>query len=160
MVRPSTRARIRTADLPNERGIRIVLPPRIAAANGEAAWLHAVHNGDRPVALDLFCGAGGLSQGFQDSGFFMENVPHLASYQEGQVQARIREDFDMLEYDIGTADAPGVPLLLEAAEFGVPQTRRRLFFVGFRRGLTAPVHSPRPTHAGPTSRTRTRDSED
>jgi DNA (cytosine-5)-methyltransferase 1 len=263
MVTPSTRARIRTADLPNERGVRIILPPLIGAADGEARWLAEVQSATRPVALDLFCGAGGLSQGFQDAGFFvaagldseprsvethaasflaksrvidlkgitadqirtlvqvelglprvdvviggppcqgfasvgrakirslsaeqreslaernhlyqefvrfvevlqpscfvMENVPHLATYQEGRVQARIREDFERLGYDIGTADAPGVPLLLEAAEFGVPQTRRRLFFLGFRRGHTAPVLSPRPTHTGQTSRARTRDGED
>ena len=96
----------------------------------------------------------------QPSCFVMENVPHLATYQEGRVQARIREDFERLGYDIGTADAPGVPFLLEAAEFGVPQTRRRLFFIGFRRGHTAPVLSPRPTHTGQTSRARTRDGGD
>lgn len=77
----------------------------------------------------------------------MENVPHLASFQDGQVADTIRDDFDRLGYDIGTVEQRGKPLLLEAADFGVPQTRRRLFFLGFRRGRTAPVYSPRPTHA-------------
>lgn len=35
--------------------------------------------------------------------------------------------------------------VLDAAEFGVPQRRRRVFVLGYRNGLTAPAY-PRPTH--------------
>ncbi len=35
---------------------------------------------------------------------------------------------------------------LSAASFGVPQVRTRVFFVGFRRGLSAEYHQPSPTH--------------
>ena len=67
-------ARIRTADLPNERGVRIILPSLIGGADGEARWLDEIQGATRPVALDLFCGAGGLSQGFQDAGFFVAGL--------------------------------------------------------------------------------------
>jgi site-specific DNA-cytosine methylase len=73
-------------------------------------------------------------------------VQHLESHQGGRIFERIREDFDTIGYEIGTSDRPGESLLLNAEEFGVPQTRRRLFFLGFRRGDTSPVASPRPTH--------------
>ena len=35
--------------------------------------------------------------------------------------------------------------VLDAAEFGIPQRRRRVFVLGYRNGLTAPVY-PTPTH--------------
>jgi DNA (cytosine-5)-methyltransferase 1 len=87
--------------------------------------------------------------------FVMENVPHLASFQNGKVSEKIRSDFDELEYEVGTIDDPyidgcgiGQPLFLDAKDFGVPQTRKRLFYLGFRRGFAAPVAPPRPTHQG------------
>jgi DNA (cytosine-5)-methyltransferase 1 len=77
--------------------------------------------------------------------FVMENVPQLATYDEGRVAARVREDFERLEYDVGVSGV-GDPWLLRAERFGVPETRQRLFFVGVRRGFTGPVAPPRPTH--------------
>jgi site-specific DNA-cytosine methylase len=68
----------------------------------------------------------------------------------------IRSHFDDLGYNIGTTDQPGQPLLLDAEDFGVPQTRRRLFFIGFRRGRTAPVRAPRETHHGAMVQPRSR----
>lgn len=40
------------------------------------------------------------------------------------------------------------PLALRASDFGVPQNRQRLFFVGVKRGIDLP-ESPRPTHTRP-----------
>lgn len=44
------------------------------------------------------------------------------------------------------------PVELRASEFGVSQNRRRLFFVGVRRGLELP-RPPTPTHAAPDDST-------
>lgn len=90
--------------------------------------------------------------------FVMENVPHLASFAEGTIEARIREDFDRIGYEIGTSDEPGFPALLDAEDYGVPQTRKRLFFLGFRRGVTSPVAKPRRTHLGEAIKPRIRAS--
>jgi DNA (cytosine-5)-methyltransferase 1 len=49
-----------------------------------------------------------------------------------------------------TSDAP---FELRACEYGVSQKRRRLFFVGVRKGIRVPVH-PSATHAPPRERMR------
>ncbi len=77
--------------------------------------------------------------------FVMENVPQLATYDQGRVATHIREDFERLEYDVGVSGM-GDPWLLRSERYGVPETRQRLFFVGVRRGFTGTVAPPRPTH--------------
>jgi site-specific DNA-cytosine methylase len=62
--------------------------------------------------------------------FVMENVPQLATYDEGRVAARIREDFERLEYDVGVSGM-GDPWLRKAERYGVPQTRQRFFSLVF-----------------------------
>lgn len=58
--------------------------------------------------------------------FVMENVPGMA--QMGVV--------DQVEQDLGLRGRYRVhPMVLDAADFGVPQTRKRLVFVGFHRDL-------------------------
>jgi DNA (cytosine-5)-methyltransferase 1 len=60
--------------------------------------------------------------------FLMENVPGMA--QMG-VQDQVRADLELDgEYEV-------LPQLVDAADFGVPQTRKRLLFVGVRRSLGA-----------------------
>jgi DNA (cytosine-5)-methyltransferase 1 len=204
---------------------------------GEATWQKAVTAPDALVAMDLFCGAGGLSYGFQEAGFVcalgidsdadacethaanllsrtlcldtqmikspqalveelgiphvdvliggppcqgfslvgrgkvqslskeiqdriysqnylyrefvrfvkllkplffvMENVPHLSSFADGVIAQAIAQDFDALGYNIYHE-------LLEAAHYGVPQSRRRLFIIGTRIGWV--YRKPRATH--------------
>lgn len=59
--------------------------------------------------------------------FVMENVPHMGTFGDGQIAAAIQEDFARLGYAVQS-------VLLDALRFGVPQTRRRLFFFGSRLG--------------------------
>jgi len=66
----------------------------------------------------------------------MENVPDMYLHQDGEVVRAIICDLDRLGY--GHAK----PLLLSAADYGVPQTRQRLFIVANRVGL--PVAAPIP----------------
>jgi DNA (cytosine-5)-methyltransferase 1 len=236
---------IRSNNLDTCRGARVRLSPKLRSEEGEAAWQKAVSAPDAMVAVDLFCGAGGLSYGFQEAGFVtalgidsdadacethaanllsstlcqdirtikhpqalveelgiprvdvviggppcqgfslvgrgkvrslskemrdkiysqnylyrefvrfvqslrplffvMENVPHLSSFADGIIAEAIAQDFDALGYNIYHE-------LLEAAHYGVPQTRRRLFIIGTRIGWV--YRKPRVTH-GHTRRVRT-----
>ncbi|MGO8898221.1 MAG: DNA cytosine methyltransferase [Isosphaeraceae bacterium] len=67
----------------------------------------------------------------------MENVPGLLLYEKGRVARAIHEEFKRIGYYV-------VPIILLAADHGVPQLRRRLFFVGNRTGQD--VFFPSATH--------------
>jgi DNA (cytosine-5)-methyltransferase 1 len=71
--------------------------------------------------------------------FVMENVPQiLGSFEHGEI--------------LGTAEAMGFKCcgaVLSAADYGVPQTRRRAFIVGCRFFDPAQVFPPRKTHFDP-----------
>ena len=68
----------------------------------------------------------------------MENVPGMVSYRNGEVVKHIREDFSRAEY--GSV----YYTILNAADFGVPQVRRRIFFVAVRDRCR--FEWPKPTH--------------
>jgi DNA (cytosine-5)-methyltransferase 1 len=78
--------------------------------------------------------------------FVMENVPHLARFNNGLVAQQILEDFSEIGYDVYD------PMILDASHYGVPQGRRRLFIVGTQIGRN--FTKPRPTH-GTVKRIRT-----
>lgn len=80
--------------------------------------------------------------------FLLENVEGLGFRGKDEGLAFIREAVAAINARVGTAYAPTVRVL-NAADFGVPQLRRRLFVVGARDGT--PFEFPEPTHAGPTS---------
>lgn len=71
--------------------------------------------------------------------FVMENVPNLASMDDGRLFAEIRRDFQELGYQLQHKT-------LMASEFGVPQNRRRLILVGTLHGIEfdfpQPLESP------------------
>ena len=66
----------------------------------------------------------------------IENVPGLLSVEQGARVQRILEGLA----DIGYPD--GSVMMLEAAEYGVPQMRRRLFIIANRHGLPNPRPLP------------------
>ena len=55
--------------------------------------------------------------------FIMENVPNLVSMQKGKIKDTIISDFAEYGYSV-------VWKILDASEFGVPQKRKRVFFIG------------------------------
>lgn len=67
----------------------------------------------------------------------MENVTGITSAGNGQAVDTIISSLGQLGYSVETQ-------ILRAEEYGVPQERRRIFFVGNRLGL--PVKWPAPTH--------------
>ncbi len=73
---------------------------------------------------------------FRPKGFLIENVPGMATLYKGMVKDEILKRFTRLGYNIDCR-------ILCAADYGVPQTRRRLVFIGVRKELNA-VSFPRP----------------
>jgi DNA (cytosine-5)-methyltransferase 1 len=71
--------------------------------------------------------------------FVMENVAALAGARHRATFARLCERFEDAGYLVEGR-------VLEAADFGVPQTRRRLFLQGVRSDLRLPMTWPTPTH--------------
>ena len=55
----------------------------------------------------------------------MENVPGMISFQEGRVQEQVLQDFQKIGYETEVK-------VLNSAEYGVPQVRKRAVFIGNR----------------------------
>lgn len=67
---------------------------------------------------------------FQPKAFLIENVPGMATLYKGAVKQQIINTFEDMGYSVSVTDKP-----LIAADYGVPQIRKRMFFVGFRKDL-------------------------
>ncbi|PET65077.1 DNA (cytosine-5-)-methyltransferase [Bacillus sp. AFS001701] len=67
---------------------------------------------------------------FQPKAFLIENVPGMATLYKGLVKQQIINTFEDLGYAVSVTDKP-----LLAADYGVPQIRKRMFFVGFKKDL-------------------------
>ncbi|WP_244325075.1 DNA cytosine methyltransferase [Bacillus cereus] len=78
---------------------------------------------------------------FKPKAFLIENVPGIATLYGGKVKQQIINTFEDMEYNVSVSKKP-----LLAADFGVPQMRKRMFFVGFQKGLGY-FDFPEPTHA-------------
>lgn len=64
---------------------------------------------------------------YKPKAFLMENVPNIISMGKGAVKEQIINDFEKIGYKV-------VYKILMASDFGVPQSRRRAFFVGLKNG--------------------------
>lgn len=67
---------------------------------------------------------------FKPKAFLIENVPGMATLYKGKVKEQILNSFEELGYATSVTKKP-----LLATDYGVPQNRRRMFFVGFRKDL-------------------------
>jgi DNA (cytosine-5)-methyltransferase 1 len=74
--------------------------------------------------------------------FLAENVKGLVSLGKGAVLDKIIGDFNEAGYRVKWT-------VLNAADYGVPQTRQRVFILGTRNDLTIEVDFPTTTHADP-----------
>ena len=73
--------------------------------------------------------------------FLLENVPGLASLFNGKIKDAIIAEFSALGYEIRFK-------VLLASDFGVPQNRKRIFFIGLQNRNS--FIFPDPTHSGET----------
>lgn len=69
----------------------------------------------------------------------MENVPDILNYGGDQVAETIAENLDLLGYEVRYT-------LLNAAFFGVPQTRERWYLIGIHKSLGTVPAFPIPSH--------------
>jgi len=74
--------------------------------------------------------------------FLAENVKGILSLEKGKVVSLILQDFDNAGYDVNFK-------VLNAADFGVPQKRERVIFIGVRKDFPIKVDFPVPTHSDP-----------
>lgn len=65
----------------------------------------------------------------------VENVPTIRSLFKGEIARQIQEDFQSLGYNTTV-------FTLLASDYGVPQNRRRTFFVGIKGGKTFRIPEP------------------
>ncbi len=78
---------------------------------------------------------------FKPKAFLIENVPGIATLYNGNIKQQIVNTFEDMEYNVSVTPKP-----LLAADFGVPQMRKRMFFVGYEKGLGT-FTFPNPTHS-------------
>jgi len=75
--------------------------------------------------------------------FLAENVKGLVSLCKGKVLEMIVGDFVRAGYHIKHK-------VLDAANYGVPQHRERIIFIGIRKDLHEEIEFPEPTHSDPS----------
>ena len=80
-----------------------------------------------------------LAEKLQPKVLLLENVPGLATLARGAVLREIGNAFDAAGYNVDIGE-------LLAAQYGVPQMRWRMFFIGWRRDLASNGGFPPPTH--------------
>ena len=82
--------------------------------------------------------------------FVMENVRGITIGQQKKVLEAVIAKFQHHGYQVRKD-----PQVLNAANYGVPQNRQRLFLLGCREGLTLPNYPPATTYFQPKSRQKT-----
>jgi DNA (cytosine-5)-methyltransferase 1 len=111
-------------------------------------WLESKRNGKDPTAELLQTYANVLRQS-RPRAFILENVYALTYRNQASAPA-----FDRLKREISEAGYDFDWAVLNAADFGVPQSRPRVFLVGAPRGSRIP-RLPSPTHGGMWERRQT-----
>lgn len=79
-----------------------------------------------------------MVESIQPKAFVMENVPGLVKLFNGQVKEQVIEDFTNIGYNVKMSQ-------LTACDFGVPQARTRVFFVGINESKCKDVKYSFPT---------------
>lgn len=80
-----------------------------------------------------------LAKETQPKWVLIENVKGLLTYRRGYFKTLITKKLQDIGYDVSAR-------VLSAADFGVPQLRHRIFFIGNR--IDAPIEFPEPSHTG------------
>lgn len=119
-------------------GFSIVGRVKIASLVRTGKWNKV--NNDHPRFIDdniLYREFVRLVRGLEPKFFVMENVSGMVSHNGGGTVKHIVKDFSRIGYRTDWR-------ILDAVDYGVPQRRKRIFFIGNRLGLPNPF--PAPTH--------------
>lgn len=82
---------------------------------------------------------------YQPKMFLMENVPGLYTMQNGVIRENIENDFSHDDPEGSYIGYKVTSTILKAVEFGIPQKRERVFFVGVRNDFEEiDFHFPQP----------------
>ena len=81
---------------------------------------------------------------YQPKGFIIENVPGMANMYEGLVKDEVLRRFKEMNYNIDCK-------ILKACDYGVPQMRKRLIFMGVRNDIGEP-NFPNPVFGSGTEK--------
>lgn len=109
-------------------------------AGGPPCQAYSVYNHKRGMQDEratLFMEYLRIVEGMQPEWIVMENVMGIFSIGGGEAVRAIKSELKKLGYEVQEK-------VLKAEEFGVPQERRRVIFIGNRIG--APIEHPEPTH--------------
>jgi DNA (cytosine-5)-methyltransferase 1 len=104
-----------------------------------------VRNPDNDDRSNLFLGFAATVNKVKPKVFIAENVSGLAKLQNGEwfkKQIDVYENQLDVKYDVYS-------MLLNAADYGVPQFRKRIIIVGVRSDIGAQFEFPNPTHTKP-----------
>tara|TARA_A100000164_G_scaffold378715_1_gene421041 strand:+ start:4767 stop:5609 length:843 start_codon:yes stop_codon:yes gene_type:complete len=71
--------------------------------------------------------------------FIMENVPGILNFQKGEIKKNILDLFNSIGFETSYK-------ILLASEYGVPQLRKRAYFIGNRIGIDSENLFPKKTH--------------
>lgn len=82
---------------------------------------------------------------FNPKAFIIENVPGMETLYKGEIKGEILKRFKKLGYNVESR-------ILVAADYGVPQMRKRLIFMGIRKDLGEPCF-PKPQYTPENYRT-------
>jgi DNA (cytosine-5)-methyltransferase 1 len=129
---------IRTDDLLKVAGIRKY--ELDVLSGGPPCQAYSVYNHQRGMHDErsgLFREYLRIVEGIMPKFVVMENVTGMTSVEKGRAVEEIYSSLGALGYHVEHR-------ILKAEEYGVPQQRRRIFFVGSRDGQT--IHWPEPTH--------------
>ena len=81
---------------------------------------------------------------YSPKGFVIENVPGMATMYKGQVKDEVLKRFTEMGYNVDCR-------ILKACDYGVPQMRKRLVFMGVRKDIGEP-HFPEATFGPETQK--------
>ena len=97
------------------------------------------HTGFRDNRGQLFYEICRIAEYHKPSILLLENVKNILTINKGQVLSIIKTQLDEIGYDVHYS-------LLNASNYGIPQSRERVYFTCLRKGSGLKFHEPLPTN--------------
>lgn len=132
---------------------------RLGFQRGELGLLHASPpctdfsrvNSGRAQQDDVFRSVYRWIREWRPLAVCFENVPGFRQARGGEFHRELLKNLDGLGYSVAH-------FVLDAADFGVPQLRKRLFYLGYRSSVCLQPRMPTPTHSKSTGYVSARDA--